>query len=326
MPMTILRMRRGLLGLAALSLAAGRGVTAVAACASAVVRPYAGPLFDAMAQIESSQSADFVLDAMRAFNVGHMALFARLHRRRSGEHNVLQAGARAPDRIVMGAPKAFDERDDLTDGFVRRTLSEISTRRYAFVGELMFTHGDKIHGEQTAEGERYVDPLSPGVLRLMDGLEGRSIAVMTHWEVYDWKRDWARVSELYRRYPRQTFIWPHAGFGDVEQVVEVLDRHAHVVATLSKKEHDQRQLSDNAKAARLGAGLVDACNELKSEWKALIVQYQDRLMFATDAHKDFRWRRYGDVVTTWRGILAQLPPDVAEKIAYRNALRVYAFK
>ena len=48
--------------------------------------------FDAMAQIESTQSPDFVLAAMRGANVERMALFARLHRRRGGERNVLQAG------------------------------------------------------------------------------------------------------------------------------------------------------------------------------------------------------------------------------------------
>ena len=45
-----------------------------------------------------------------------------------------------------------------------------------------------------------------------------------------------------------------------------------------------------------------------------------------DAHKDFRWRKYGEIVTTWRNILGRLSLAAAEKIAYRNALRVYAVK
>jgi predicted TIM-barrel fold metal-dependent hydrolase len=253
-----------------------------------------------------------------------MALFARLHRRRSGEANVLQAGRLAPDRIVMGAPKAFDERDDLGASFVKRTLEDISTHGYAFVGEIMFTHGDKTHGEQTREGERYVDPLGAGVLRLIEGLKARPVPVMTHWEVYDWTRDWPRLSEFYRRFPAQTFIWPHAGFADARQVDEVLSRHPNVVATLSKKEQDQRALSDNEKAAQLGPALVDGCGVLRPDWKELVLRHQDRFLFATDAHKDFRWRKYGDVVAVWRSILGQLPVETAEKIAYRNAQRVYA--
>lgn len=313
--------RNCLLGLAALC---APPAYAAGACPQAPGPAYQGALFDAMAQIESSQSPDMVLQVMRAANVEQVALFARLHHRRSGERNVLQAGRIAPDRIVMGAPKAFDERDDLGAGFVKRTLEDISTHRYAFVGEIMFTHGDKTHGEQTAGGERYVDPLGAGVQRLIGGLKARRIPVMTHWEVYDWERDWPRASEFYGRYPEQIFIWPHAGFAHAKQVDEVLSRHANVVATLSKKEHDQRALSDNDKAAQLGPALIDACSILRPEWKELLVRYQDRLMFATDAHKDFRWRKYGGVVSIWRGILGQLPAEVAEKIAYRNAKRVYA--
>ena len=286
--------------------------------------PYPRALFDAMAQIESQQTTRYVLESMRAAGVEKMALFARLHRRRSGEGNVLAAGRQAPERIVMGAPKAFQERDDLSSAFVRRTLDEVGARRYAFVGELMFTHGDKTHGEQTSEGERYVDPLAAGVLQLIEGLKARPVPVMTHWEVYDWARDWPRVSELYRRYPAQTFIWPHAGFAHAEQVEEVLARHPNVLATLSKKEHDQRSMSDHEKADRLGPPLVDGCGTLRPDWKELILRHQDRLMFATDAHKDHRWGRYREVVNAWRGILGQLPPEVAEKIAYRNALRIYA--
>lgn len=255
-----------------------------------------------------------------------MALFARLHRRRSGERNVLQAGKLAPEQIVMGAPKAFDERDDLSASFVSRTLTDISAYRYAFVGEIMFTHGDKTHGEQTAEGERYVDPQGAGVQRLIAGLKAHRIPVMTHWEVYDWQRDWPRANELYRRFPEQVFIWPHAGFAHVQQITEVLTQHPNVIATLSKKEHDQRALSDHQKAAQLGPSLVDQCREIKPEWKDLLLRYQERLMFATDAHKDSRWRKYGDIVAIWRDILGQLPSEAAEKIAYRNALRVYAVK
>lgn len=46
-------------------------------------------------------------------------------------------------------------------------------------------------------------------------------------------------------------------------------------------------------------------------------------MFATDAHKDFRWHKYADIVERWRRIPGQLPNQVAQAIASRNAERVY---
>ncbi len=310
----------------ALVFALSGGAIAAESCPQPATQPYAGPLIDAMAQIESTETPEKVLGAMRAAGVNKMALFARLHRRRSGENAVLQAMKLAPNQIIAGAPKSFDEHDDLGSGFVSRTLAGIAANRYAFVGEIMFTHGDKTHGEQTTGGERYVDPLGAGVQRLLGELKSRAIPVMTHWEVYDWERDWPRVSELYRRYPDQKFIWPHAGFASVNQIDAVLLKHANVVATLSKKEQDQRALSDHAKAAQLGSALIDGCNVLRPEWKALLVRHQDRLLFATDAHKDFRWRNYGEIAKTWRDILGQLPPEAADKIAYQNANRIYSVR
>ena len=85
-------------------------------------------------------------------------------------------------------------------------------------------------------------------------------------------------------------------------------------------------MSDEEKAEMLGEGVTDECGNLLAEWKELMIRFHDRLMFATDAHKDYRWKRYPEIVTTWRQILAQLPADVAEDIAYRNAERVYGAK
>ena len=292
-------------------------------CEPSAQAPYTGPLYDAMAQIESTESPDKILERMRNAPVDRMALFARQHRKRNGENVVLSAARLAPEKILAGAPKAFDQRGDLDTGFVDRTLASIRANNFRFVGEIMFTHGDKTHGERTDEGERYVDPLGSGMKRLLNGLADQRIPLMTHWEVYDWERDWPRVSALYQQYPAQLFIWPHVGFADVNQVDAVLTRHTNVMATLSKKEQDQRALSDNEKAARLGPALVDGCGALKPEWRALLISHASRLMFATDAHKDFRWQKYEQVVATWRKILGQLPAEVAEAIAYRNARRVY---
>jgi hypothetical protein len=47
-------------------------------------------------------------------------------------------------------------------------------------------------------------------------------------------------------------------------------------------------------------------------------------MFATDAHKTFRWAKYAEVVEQWRSILGQLPDPVAQSLAWRNAERTYA--
>jgi hypothetical protein len=283
---------------------------------------YAGPLIDAMAQIESGMSGT-VSDAMSKSGVERMALFARQHHKRNGEAGVLSLKSRFPQRFLLGTPKSFSERGDLSDGFVEQTLYHLKDERFQFVGELLFAHADKIRGEQTLEGERYVAPEGKNVARLLSEVERRGVPVMLHWEVYDWKRDWPAFHALYMRFPAAIFIWPHAGFASHEQVATVMSSHDNVMVTLSKKEKPIGSLSGEEKREMLGEAVVDTCGTLRREWRDLLARYPERFMFATDAHRQHRWTKYDQVVEQWRLILGQLPDPLAQALAWRNAERVY---
>jgi len=275
-----------------------------------------------MAQIESGMSST-VEGAMARAGVERMALFARQHHKRNGEGSVLALKSRFPQRIYMGTPKPFSERGDLSDGFLDQTNTYLRDQRYQFIGELLFAHADKAHGEQTLEGERYVAPGGKNVQRLISAVEQRHVPVMLQWEVYDWDRDWSAFHALYARFPAVIFIWPHAGRASHEQVATVVSSHANVMVTLSKKEHRARSLSSEEKAEMLGEGVIDDCGVLRREWRDLFVRYPERFMFATDAHKSFRWAKYEAIVERWRLILGQLPEPLAQSLAWRNAERVY---
>jgi hypothetical protein len=284
---------------------------------------YAGPMIDAMAQIESGMWRT-VSEAMDRSGVGRMALFARQHRKRNGEADVLSLKSRFPQRFFMGTPKPFSEGGDLSSGFVEQTTAYLKDARYQFIGELLFAHADKSHGEQTLAGERYVEPGGENVGKLLSALEQRRVPVMLHWEVYNWERDWPEFQALYARFPSVSFIWPHAGFASHEQVSTVLSSHANVTVTLSKKEQRPHSLSSEERSELLGDAVVDSCGKLLREWRDLFARYPERFMFATDAHKDFRWAKYTQIVEQWRAILGQLPDPIAQSLAWRNAERVYA--
>jgi hypothetical protein len=300
----------------------GSAWAAEPACGARPDKKYAGPMIDAMAQIESGMSPT-VSEAMDRSGVSRMALFARLHRKRNGQADVSSLKQRFPERFFMGTPKSFDERGDLSGDFVERTASNLKDDRYQFVGEILFAHADKTHGEQTATGERYVAPDGKNVSKLLSAAEKRRVPVMIHWEVYDWDRDWPAFHALYSRFPGLTFIWPHAGFASHEQVSTVLSSHNNVMVTLSKKEKASTSLTSDEKSEMLGEAIVDSCGTLLQEWRELFARYPDRFMFATDAHKGFRWARYAEVVEQWRLILGQLPDPIAQSLAWRNAERAY---
>lgn len=298
-------------------------VSAIAGCHnSSSEKSYQDPLFDAMAQIDSGMYQT-VLTRMDDSGVQRMALFARLKRKTNGESDVIALKKRFPDRFIIGTPKWFDQSGDVSRVFISQTVSKLREGPYQFVGEILFAHGDKSHGEQTAAGERYVSANAPTVIRMMQELQALRVPVMTHWEVYNWERDWPDVHQLYEKFPTIAFNWPHAGFGSAAQAEIVLSQHANVMITLSKLEKDQRSLSSEEKSEQLGGAVVDECGSILPEWRALIDKFPARFMFATDAHKDFRWAKYADVVSRWRKILGQLPDPQAKMIAWQNAERVY---
>jgi len=288
--------------------------------------PYDGPLFDAMTQIDERMDMANAILSVQAAGVDRMALFAR-SRKALGENEdeVLALRERWPGFIVLGAPKYFLLRGDLDDAFVEATVGGVRDKNYAFVGEVLYTHGDKSHGETTADGERYVDPRGPGTAKLLRTLAamGRPVPVMTHWEVYAWDRDWPRFSTLYGNYPEQMFVVPHMAFGSAEQMRMLLGGHRNVIVSTSKKDKDKGGYSDTAKAALLGDGFIDGCGRLKSKWRDLLVTFKDRILFATDAHKNHRWKIYAKLIRTGRAWLGQLPAEVAQAIAFDNAERIY---
>ena len=292
-------------------------------CSPPTSQPYRGPLFDAMAQTDQRLDGEAAIAAARSAGVNGMALFARVHKHADGQALVDALAAAHPDFIVRGAPKLFDMRGDLDGGFVKDVVAGSAAGRYAFVGEILYTHGDKADGEATTTGERFIDPMKPQTARLISGLKGRRIPVMTHWEVYEWARDRPRFDALYTAFPDQTFVWPHVGFGTPDQVAAVLGAHPNVWATLSKKEAEQGNFADENNEDDVGGPVSDACGVLLPEWRDIMAGFSDRLMFATDAHKAGRWDKYRRIVRRWREILGQLPPGTASAIAYGNAARLY---
>jgi len=70
---------------------------------------------------------------------------------------------------------------------------------------------------------------------------------------------------------------------------------------------------------------------LDPRWRELLARHSGRFMVGTDTWTvggtftgNERWDAYADIVTGIRAWLAQLPTDVAEAIAYRNAERFLA--
>ena len=107
---------------------------------------------------------------------------------------------------------------------------------------------------------------------------------------------------LFAHNPKARIIWAHTGFStSPEKVAAYLERYPALWCELSY---------------RYG---ITAEGKLTPEWQRLFERYPDRFLLGSDTWINQRWDSYGDIMTEYRGWLAQLPGPVAESIAFRNA-------
>ncbi|MDY7000314.1 MAG: amidohydrolase family protein [Thermodesulfobacteriota bacterium] len=287
---------------------------------------YNGPYFDAMTQIDSSVDMQKAVRLIRKAQVDRVALFARSRKRlHQDENNVIKIANENPDLIVLGAPKYFQHEHDIGSAYIQATIDGIDKHGYVFVGEILYTHADKKSGKQHDSGERYTDPLGRGTKKLLTELSAKNIPLMTHWEAYATQRDFPRFHKLYAAWPDQIFIVPHCGFSSAAQAGEILDAHPNVVMTITKKDRTVNDFSSSKKQGLIGSAMLDNFR-IVPEWREFLIRYQDRLMAGTDAHMKRLWGRYPNLVYQQRVLLGQLEREAAEKIAYKNAERIYGVR
>ncbi|MCX7892845.1 MAG: TatD family hydrolase [Burkholderiales bacterium] len=108
------------------------------------------------------------------------------------------------------------------------------------------------------------------------------------------------VERLYAQWREARILWAHAGFERPEKVREMLARYPTLVADLAFR-------TDHASGGKPAP-----------EWRALFIEFPDRFMVGTDTYVPERWHFVPEHARWSREWLADLPPDVAERIAWKN--------
>ena len=107
--------------------------------------------------------------------------------------------------------------------------------------------------------------------------------------------------------PKSRIIWAHTGFSLApERVTALLDKHPALWGELSYR-----------------GGIIDDRGTLTPEWRALFERYPDRFLLGSDTWVSERWANYGSIIAGYRRWLAQLPPEIAAKIAHGNAKALF---
>jgi hypothetical protein len=115
------------------------------------------------------------------------------------------------------------------------------------------------------------------------------------------------IDVVFEYAPDVVVIWAHAGtFPFPEFIAQYLDRYPNLFIDTSVRD-----------------GRIAPEGELAANWRALFTEHSDRVVVGVDTFSPNRWRRFDEVTDEIRGWLDQLPEEVARKLAYENASRLF---
>ena len=108
------------------------------------------------------------------------------------------------------------------------------------------------------------------------------------------------IERQFAQDPTARILWAHSGFEAPEKVREMLRKHRQLWCDLAFR-------SDHASAGKVDAG-----------WRAAFLEFPDRFLLGTDTFTPERWYYVGEHARWSRQWLADLPREVAERIAWKN--------
>ena len=200
----------------------------------------------------------------------------------SNDEGQQRLAAAAPDRILLSL-RPYRRRGDqgtwARDDTVPAYLEDkLARHRYVALGEF------HIYG---------ADVDLPVPRRMVELARRHNLVLHSH-------SDADAVERQFAQWPQARILWAHAGFDTPARVRDLLRRHPRLWCDLAFR-------SDHAPGG-----------ELDPEWRALFIEFPNRFLVGTDTFTPERWPYVVEHARQARRWLAQLPPEVAERIAWRN--------
>ncbi len=256
-------------------------------------KPPALPIFDAHLHYNVEAWAPFPPDKVFALFAQHNILGIIANSRPNEGSWTLLKHPRAANMHIVPFVRVYRDRDDYGTWFAKpdvyaHIVAELDREpRARGIGEFHLSLDQANH---------------PGVEKIVKLARERDLWLHAH-------ADEGALRQILRIAPKAKVIWAHTGFTvPTETVSAILKDHPNVLGELSYR-------WDVASGSTLSAA-----------WRALFTQYPERFLLGSDTWVNQRWEMYGETMAQYRAWLAELPSDVARKIAYENAQRVFGLK
>ena len=272
---------------------------ALLAAAPARAADYAGPLIDAHAHVSSAGAIDAYVEAMKRHNVARVVLLGVGGVQKEDPAWIGAAARKHPDRVIAALPLP----DPTDDGAAARLEAELGKSSARVIGE--------VHLRQVGRRTIERDPGDPAFGKILEVAARRAVPVVIHYELTD-----AAAPALERAlaaHRKATLVLAHAGEGPPARVEGLLARNPNLLADLSGM-HFQRK-----------PALASETGPLDPAWKALIEKMPDRFLMGVDvwAPRLFEPATLDRLFKWTRRVLGELRPDVAERVAYKNAAALF---
>jgi predicted TIM-barrel fold metal-dependent hydrolase len=121
----------------------------------------------------------------------------------------------------------------------------------------------------------------------------------------------AEMRRLLESNARGTWIWAHAGwYAQPTLLRELLQAHDNLYIELSFRDELRSFFA------------VSGGGRLRDDWRALLEEQPERFLLGTDLLPPPTAAKYRELILFWRGVLQQLTPATAAKLAHENAERL----
>ena len=238
------------------------------------------PIFDA--HIHYSHDAVSVVPPKQAVEILRKAGLKRALVSSSDDAGTQALLAEAPDLIVPEL-RPYRTRGDVgtwvrDEAVLRYVESLLARNRYVAIGEFHLFGADAD---------------LPIPRRIVQLAKEHGLLLHAH-------ADADAVDRIFQQDPGARVLWAHAGFEAPAKVRDMMRKHKNLWADLAFR-------SDH------GSG-----GKVAPDWREVFLEFPERFMVGTDTFVPERWHYVPEHAAFSRAWLADLPADVAERIAWKN--------
>jgi predicted TIM-barrel fold metal-dependent hydrolase len=259
---------------------------------------YTGPLIDAHSHVSSAKAIDAYVAAMKRHDVRKVVLLGVGGVQKEDAAWIAAAAKKYPDQVVVGVPVP----DPMSKGAANALDAALKQTKGRAVGE--------VHVRQVV---RKIDRdiSAPAFLELLAVAARHGAPVIIHDELTAGPTEHLENALAANR--KATIVLAHAGEATPGALEAVLARNSNLMVDLSGM-HFQRTPS-----------LASESGPLDPKWKALIEKMPERFLIGIDvwAPRLFEPAMLDRLMKWTRRVLGELSPEVAERVAWKNAAALY---